>query len=294
MARFGIVVLNYQKYEMTESCVLSLINKNIDGKILIVDNASPNESFSYLVHAFEKYNQVEVIKNDQNAGYARGNNFGFRYLFEKYNELEFCCVMNPDVEIRDDVIFEHLMNKLDLDSRYAMATGLMITNGRLNMNSCFWSIPKGREAATGHCVLHKNQNGPLNCDEHGVAEVEVLPGSFFMIKRSVYEELGGFDEGTFLYNEENILGTQLKKLGYTEILSIGDCYNHNHPKGERKKLAQKLKSRKIGNQSRRYLCSKFYPKYYLGLLDAVIIANIFIISFMHLAGNVSLVLKGKK
>lgn len=291
MARYGIVILNYQKYEMTRDCVSKLLEYKLDAKILIVDNASTNDSFQYLKDLYEDVEGVEVIRNTTNAGYARGNNVGFRYLFDKYPELEYCCIMNPDVEIRYREIFDNLMSKLELDERYAMATGLMITNTKLNMNSCFWSIPKGSEVALGHCVLHKNKNNPLICDENDVAEVEVLPGSFFMIKRKVYEQLGGFDEGTFLYNEENILATQIRKMGYVSILSVMDCYNHNHPKGDRLSLSKKLVSRKIGNASRRYLCKKFYPKRYLGLLDIVIVANAVIITVKHLAGNVRLIMK---
>ncbi len=294
MIRYGIVVLNYQKYEMTEKCISSLLAYGLNARILIVDNASTNDSFKYMQNAFKNVECVEIIRNSYNAGYAKGNNFGFRYLFDKYKDLEFCCVMNPDVEIRHKEIFDKLMSRLELDKRYAMATGLMVTNGVLNYNSCFWSIPKGMEIATGHYFLHKNRNKPLKCDGNGVAEVEVIPGSFFMIKRTVYEQLGGFDEGTFLYNEENILAIQLKKMGYVSILSVNDMYDHNHPKGDRKSLVQKLRSRKIGNASRRYLCKKYYSKAYLPLLDLVIAFNALVISIMHLGGNIKLLKKGKK
>ena len=294
MIRYGIVILNYQKYEMTKKCVSSLLAHGLNARILIVDNASTNDSFKYLQSAFKNVECVEIIENSNNAGYAKGNNLGFRYLFDKYDDLEFCCVMNPDVEIRYREIFDNLMSKLELDKRYAMATGMMVTNGVLNFNSCFWSIPKGMEIATGHFVLHKNRNKPLKCDENGVAEVEVIPGSFFMIKRTVYEQLGGFDEGTFLYNEENILASQLKRMGYVSILSANDMYDHNHPKGDRKSLSQKLRSRKIGNASRRYLCKKYYPRAYLLLLDLVIAINALVISIMHMGGNIKLLIRGKQ
>lgn len=291
MIRYGIVVLNYQKYEMTEKCVSSLLDYGLKARILVVDNASTNDSFKYLQSAFKNVDNVEIIENSDNAGYAKGNNYGFKYLFDKYNDLEFCCVMNPDVGIRYKGIFDNLMSKLELDNRYAMATGLMVTNGVFKYNSCFWSIPKGVEIATGHCVLHKNRNNSIKCDENGVAVVEVIPGSFFMIKRTVYEQLGGFDEGTFLYNEENILAIQLRKMGYVSILSVNDMYDHNHPKGDRKSLAWKLCSRKIGNASRRYLCEKYYSKAYLPLLELVIAFNALVISIMHMGGNINLLKK---
>ncbi len=291
MCKFGIVVLNYQKYEMTEHCVSSLLKFHNNTRILIVDNGSSNESFQYLQKAFESESCVEVIRNSTNAGYASGNNVGFRYLFSKYPEMAYCCVMNPDVEISYGEIFDHFMDKLECDDSYAMVTGLMITNKALSVNGSYWSIPRGKEIAFGHSILHKNANKPLICDENGIARVEVITGSFFMMKRKVYEELGGFDEGTFLYNEENVLAIQLKKMGYVNIISVNDSFNHNHPKGERQTLPKKLASRKIGNASRKYLCKKYYPKRYMFLLDIVIVYNIVVITCMHLAGNLRLLFK---
>lgn len=288
MARYGIVVLNYQKYEMTEKCVSNLLELATDAEILIVDNASTNDSYKYLSELYKNDKNVEVILNSSNAGYARGNNFGFKYMFERHNDIKYCCVMNPDVEICYREIFDNLIAKLELNHNYAIATGLMVTNGYLNINSCFWSIPLGKEIALGHSVLHKNINRPLSICHNGIAEVEVLPGSFFMIKRSIYESLGGFDEGTFLYNEENILAIQLKKMGYKNILSISDYYNHNHPKGARKSLVQKIKSSRIGNTSRRYLCRKYYPKKYDVLLSIVILSNVVVIATKHFVGNIIL------
>lgn len=293
MTRYGIVVLNYQKYEMTEKCILSLLNYHLDARIVIVDNASKNRSYQYLKDLFLNEECVDVIQNSDNSGYAKGNNFGLRYLFEKYQELEYCCIMNPDVEISYERIFDNLIVKLDSDEKYAIATGLMVTNGVLNINSCFWSIPRGIEIALGHFCLHKNHNKSIVCNDNAVAEVEVIPGSFFMIKRSVYERLGGFDEGTFLYNEENILAIQIRQMGYVSILSLNDYFNHNHPKGKRETLLQKLRSRKIGNASRRYLCQKYYSPIYSVLLEIVIVLNAITITMMHLFGNVRLTIKRK-
>ena len=51
-------------------------------------------------------------------------------------------------------------------------------------------------------------------------EVEIISGSCFMVKKSIFEALGGFDSGTFLYYEENILWEKIRVLGLKNYL---DC-----------------------------------------------------------------------
>ena len=85
----------------TKNCVDSILtNVNGDKKIIIIDNASPNNSFSILSELFANDNTVDVITTDNNLGFACGNNFGYRYALDKY-QPDFIVVMNNDMEILD-------------------------------------------------------------------------------------------------------------------------------------------------------------------------------------------------
>lgn len=294
MYHIGAVILNYQNYKMTEKCIDKILRLKAHVYLVIVDNASSNESFEYLKNKYETVETVSVIRNDINGGYSVGNNTGIRYLFDKYPNVNYACIMNPDVEIMYPEIFTNLSNKLDSDNKLAVITGLMVTNKVLKFRSCTWNIPKRGEIAWGHCLLWKNKICNTPVGDNGIAMVQVVPGSFFMIKRKVYEMIGGLDENVFLYNEENLLGCKLRELGLKEALSINDFYFHNHVKGPRKSLKQKIISRKYGNQSRRYLCKKYYNKLDLLLLDIVILLNYFIISLLHFVGNICILMKIKR
>lgn len=294
MNEIGVVILNYMKYELTKQCVDMLVTLQAQVKIVIVDNGSPNESYKRLVQYYKAQDDIDIVKNEKNSGYAAGNNTGIRYMFEHYVNIRFACVMNPDVQVTYKMIFENLKNKLDANDDVAVVAGVMRNADNRQAAIPYWNIPQKREIALGHSVLWKGKYQMNDKSADSLKRVEVVPGAFFMIKRSVYEQLGGLDEGTFLYNEENILGYQVRNLGLTEALSLNDYYIHNHSKGARETLRKKLSSRKIGNQSRRYLCHKYYGKIDAVLLESVIAANYVIITCLHICGSLYRIIRRQK
>ena len=101
--KYGFVVLHYMAYEMTVECISNLLQHfgKDDIKIAVVDNASSNGSGKQLETFYKDIDKVDVLLNPQNAGFAKGNNFGYRYLKENY-QPEYMIVMNNDVLIEQD------------------------------------------------------------------------------------------------------------------------------------------------------------------------------------------------
>ena len=78
MIDIAFVILNFNIYKETLDCINSIIN-NIDTNsfhIFVVDNASKQEVFEKIESTCKQYNNVTIIKNDENLGFARGNNVG--------------------------------------------------------------------------------------------------------------------------------------------------------------------------------------------------------------------------
>ena len=66
----------------------------------------------------------------------------------------------------------------------------------------------------------------------GIYYVDTLPGSCFVVRSTVFKEIGLLDEATFLYCEEQILAKKIKDLGLTNAISIKDSFIHNHTPNE--------------------------------------------------------------
>ena len=97
-----ISVLNYNNFESTKKCVLSILDcslKNID--IYIVDNNSPDNSFQKLKDFFQK---LKVVKSKVNYGYAAGHKIAVDYALE--NSFDFIWVLNNDLKVRKNTLRE--------------------------------------------------------------------------------------------------------------------------------------------------------------------------------------------
>ena len=83
---FVFVILHYQSFDETTAETMHIINDlSGENRVVIVDNASPNESGKKLEKLFLNNKNVDVILSNNNTGYAKGNNLGIRYALEKYS-----------------------------------------------------------------------------------------------------------------------------------------------------------------------------------------------------------------
>jgi len=117
------LILNYIDYNLTIDAINSIQNKIVNPKdygILIVDNASPNDSYNVLKKIFKGYANIIVIKKPGNLGYARGNNFGLRYIEKKFPETKYVAIMNPDVRFFDNTNLEKTLRKLESDNKLTL------------------------------------------------------------------------------------------------------------------------------------------------------------------------------
>lgn len=112
MTKIGFVLLHYNNIEVTRtaiSCLLKLANFNIDMSIVVVDNASPNGTGAVLEEEYKQNPIINVILNNENLGFSKGNNIGYAFLrnSEKY---EYIIVMNTDVFITDRDFLKKLLS----------------------------------------------------------------------------------------------------------------------------------------------------------------------------------------
>lgn len=110
--KFCIVILNYETLEDTIRCIESISNQNYfnigNVDIIIVDNASPNNSGKILKEKFAKHLNVNVLLLNKNVGFAKGNNIGFKYANEILKS-DFIILSNSDIEITQECFFESII-----------------------------------------------------------------------------------------------------------------------------------------------------------------------------------------
>lgn len=228
---FGYVILHYQSIEITKKCVDKLLMFSKDNPIIIVDNCSPNGSGKQLEKMYSKCINITVIINEENQGFAKGNNLGYQYIKRKYS-LNYVVVMNNDIMIEDndfDVIIEQFMEKNEVDvcgpdmvtlkgnhqnplqlkpytSKYlqrrvrADKIKVLLLRTRL-----FWKLYENYKK-TNKIPIRTKQPTVFDCILHGSC---IIYGPEY-IKR----EQNAFLPITYMYNEEAILYDYLVHKGY--------------------------------------------------------------------------------
>lgn len=103
------VILHYIAYEETVSCIESIIN-NVRGEkhIVVVDNASPNNSGECLRKLYKDNPNITVLISNLNLGFAKGNNIGYKYAVENFKP-DFIVVMNNDMVIEQEDFIEEII-----------------------------------------------------------------------------------------------------------------------------------------------------------------------------------------
>lgn len=229
--RYAVILLNYNTAEDAVIAASSVVENAISDDYIIcfIDGCSTKHHQLEIFTSANIHNTC-VLKLDENVGYARGNNAGIRYLSERYNIAHFV-IMNPDVEIRTKGLIDSLIECLSgLDKSYCGIQPLIWTPS-ISDNPCMQTCIR-KVYSYFDCLLDsflpvrklfiEKYHEMIYFKERPYkqfVDFEVPSGCFFIIKADIFYSTGLFDERTFLFAEEIILGYKLKQNGYKFILN---------------------------------------------------------------------------
>lgn len=216
--RISIIIVNYEVEKELTVCIESILNSDpkVLFEIIVVDNSSGNN----LRKKLRKISNVRYVKSERNIGFGAGNNLGV-----KFAKGDFLFFLNPDTIVKKDSI-DILFNYIDKNLMSGMVAPLLLNtsgNPYLNQGSDEYSFKSA--IVTSTFINKLFPNNPIsekffhrNWIKKEIEEFDVVPGTAFMIKRSIFERCGMFDEKFFLYFEEYDLARRIKKLGYKNYI----------------------------------------------------------------------------
>lgn len=211
--QLSVIILNYNVRYFLEQCVISVQKalENIDGEIIVVDNNSSDDSCAMMKQRFPN---IKLIENKENVGFPKGNNIGVAQA-----KGEFICILNPDTVVAEDT-FSKLLNT----GHWSLNTGIIgckLIDGTGNfLPESKRGIPTPWVAFTKIFGLYKLSNAfgkyyAQHLSENQSGEVEILVGAFMVMKRDLYNEIGGFDENCFMYSDDIDLSYMALQKGKT-------------------------------------------------------------------------------
>lgn len=254
-----MIVLNYNDSKTTINLLDKIKEYKIVDNIIVVDNCSSDDSMTKLVQYSEKVKKIEVIKTNQNGGYAYGNNYGCKYAIEKYSP-EYFLIANPDVYFKEEVVAK-LISVYKKNDNAAIVSCMMKCMSDIDLPIA-WKLPRYRDCLLENLIILKKIIGDktryqVNELNDKVQKVEVIPGSFFMISKEAFVKVKGFDESTFLYYEENIIAYKLRQKGFSNYIITSESFDHMHSVSINKSISSVGKRLDLCQESRRIYCEKY-------------------------------------
>ncbi len=256
------VIINYKTGDLTCSCIKSIFDTySADAKIVVVDNASPDDSVQTISKNFP---DVKIIKNEQNRGYSYAVNVGVRATNSK-----FVIVSNADVEFHPASlhIAEQALSdddKIGVSGFYEFYPGGKPQRSfgyfpgfKLGLMDIFF-IRGIRDNL--HIISRKNKTNPTK-----IHKVEYADGACLLIRREVFEMLNGFDEDFFFYTEEADFCRRVWDLGYRVVVNPKATITHYRGASSTQDFVVLQKEKMLAESKIKYLlkhCSKFETRFF--------------------------------
>ena len=216
-----VVVVSYNSRDRLRGCVEPLAD--VQGvQAIVVDNASPEESLSVLETL-----DVTAIQLDRNVGFAAGCNAGWRA-----GTGEYVLFLNPDARI-DPASLERLAHVLDADAGVGIAAPRILEpDGSLDFSQR--RFPRLRSTYAHAFFLHRIFRGAAWTSElvqdasayDRPGSPEWASGACLLVRRSLLEQLSGWDDGFFMYCEDKDLCRRARDQGYDVRFEPGAVVLH--------------------------------------------------------------------
>ena len=207
-ASVAVSIVNYRTVGMVISALPALLVE-LEGlaraAVLIVDNASPGDDADRLeahVAAEGLGARVRVIRSLRNGGFAAGNNLAFAACRDLGWTPDAVMLLNPDAEMRPGALRE-LLAVMAAGPRIGVVGARLERSPGSGWTAAFHFPSIMGEFARGTGIGVISRRWPVLIDAPaGPVRADWVTGAAMLVRREMLDDVGGMDEGYFLYFEE--------------------------------------------------------------------------------------------
>lgn len=225
--RVNIILVNYNSSKDTLACILSLVNSDYKQfQIFIVDNKSEQSEIDVLQEGLKAHHidykslkkaeldkevgkltfSVILIENDENGGYAAGNNVALTFISEHRPE-EFAWLINPDTQVEAEVLSD--LTQLCREHQKAIVGNVMYD----------FNEPDKLIRYGGFKVNRRVHGITYISDKNEIAEMTAVSGASFFTRIRTFNDLGLLPEDYFMYWEETDFCSNALQQGYKLLVN---------------------------------------------------------------------------
>ncbi len=205
MQYISIQIVNYNTKKYLKSLLIDILDDLKDSKIKyeinVLDNNSKDD-LSDLQILYKDNKNINFFFSEKNLGFGAGHNF----LSEK-SKGDKLLILNPDIKFIEKDFIKKLSESFS-DEKVAVVGPRLLTDKKIVQRYDHGEL----KGVFAKIALNSGNSYWKNRDE--ISEVAWVSGAVFLIKKDVFDSIGGFDENFFLYKEEEDLCLRLRKEGY--------------------------------------------------------------------------------
>lgn len=212
----SIIILSFNTRDLTCACLEALRHgartSSLELDVIVIDNASADDSVAVIS---ERFPEVRLYRNAENQGYARGVNQGLELARGRYVML-----LGSDTEVRPGTL-DNMVRLLDEEPGVGgVAPRLVNPDGSLQ-RACMrfpdlavaltYDMPCG-EWGPGKRVQDRYFYRDWDHDEN--ASIQQPPGTCFMVRREVVEQVGLMDRNLWLFFNDVDWCLRIRRAGW--------------------------------------------------------------------------------
>ena len=239
--KVSIIICNKDEVPTLRKCVESILNKSSydNYEIIIVENNSTDQkTFEYYEQLGKRSDKIRVVRFEGAFNYSKVNNFGAQYA-----DGDYLILLNNDTEVITPDWIERMLGYCQREDVGAVGAKLYYPDKLVQ--HC--GVVVGVGGFAGHILTHSNRGdvgymGRLQA----VMDVSAVTAACMMIKRSVYDEVGGLDEDFRVALNDIDLCMKIREKGYLIVMHPGVELFHYESKSrgsdETKKNQERFKT----------------------------------------------------
>lgn len=212
--RVDIVIVNWNSGDQLYSCINSIREhgEKLLGKCIVVDNGSQDGSTEFLANSVD----VDLVLTGRNLGFGAACNVGAARGTSPYILL-----LNPDAHLFEGSLLRPLtfLDAQENDKIGIVGVQLVGADGLVQRTCARLPSPWRLLAKSfGIASIFKSADFHMKDWDHmQTRTVGHVMGAFYLVRRSLYESLGGMDERFFVYIEDVDFSYRAKRLGYSSV-----------------------------------------------------------------------------
>lgn len=214
--RVSVIIVNWNGRHYLAECLDSLAVQTFsDFEVILVDNGSTDGSVAFVR---ENYPAVKILPLPENTGFARGNNLGFAQA-----QGEYLVTLNNDTRTEGGWLAA-LVAAADADPRIGM----------VGSRICAYDVPDRLDSigvaicldGMSRAAYRQQSFGTLGLS--GVIDILLPSACAALYRRTLLDEIGGFDEDFFAYCEDTDLGLRGRLAGWGAVAALDAVVLHKY------------------------------------------------------------------